>query len=95
MATIDRPERAIGLHLFNLPHIMNPVKVVVGEQTSAGAKSTAVSFVLGLEKGTVVVNDTAGGASLRLGVALGLKTIRMVERGVADPANIDTAIREG
>ena len=94
-SVLDRPERAIGLHFFNPPHIMNLVEVVVGERTSAGTKSVATSFVDGLGKETVVVNDTAGFASSRLGIALGLEAIRMVERGVADPADIDTAMREG
>jgi 3-hydroxybutyryl-CoA dehydrogenase len=42
-----------------------------------------------------VVRDSAGFASSRLGVALGLEAIRMVESGVASVEDIDTAMEEG
>jgi 3-hydroxybutyryl-CoA dehydrogenase len=43
----------------------------------------------------VVVRDAPGFASSRLGVALGLEAIRMVEEGVATAADIDTAMELG
>ena len=92
---LDRPERVVGLHFFNPPHLMDLVEVVIAEQTSAKTESFATSFVEGLEKEAVVVRDTAGFASSRLGIALGLEAIRMVESGVASPADIDAAMREG
>ena len=93
--SLDRPERAVGLHFFNPPHIMDLVEVVLAEQTDEATESFATSFVEGLDKQAVVVRDTAGFASSRLGIALGLEAIRMVESGVASPADIDTAMREG
>lgn len=93
--SLDRPERAVGLHFFNPPHIMDLVEVVLAEQTDEATESFATSFVEELDKQAVVVRDTAGFASSRLGIALGLEAIRMVESGVASPADIDTAMREG
>mgnify|MGYP000336127985 FL=1 len=92
---LDRPERAVGLHFFNPPHLMDLVEVVRAEQTSDDTERRAVSFVEGLDKEPVVVRDSAGFASSRLGVALGLEAVRMVESGVASVADIDTAMREG
>ncbi|WP_178916809.1 3-hydroxyacyl-CoA dehydrogenase family protein [Natronomonas gomsonensis] len=92
---LDSPERAIGLHFFNPPHIMDLVEIVVAEQTSSVTESTAVDYVEGLGKEAVVVRDSAGFASSRLGVALGLEAIRMVESGVASVEDIDTAMEEG
>ena len=92
---LERPERVVGLHFFNPPHIMDLVEVVIAEQTSADTEAFATSFVEGLDKEAVVVRDTAGFASSRLGLALGLEAIRMVESGVASPADIDAAMREG
>jgi 3-hydroxybutyryl-CoA dehydrogenase len=40
----------------------------------------------------VVVRDSPGFATSRLGLALGLEAIRMVEEGVASPEDIDTAM---
>lgn len=92
---LERPERVVGLHFFNPPHLMDLVEVVIAEQTSAKTESFATSFVEGLAKEAVVVRDTAGFASSRLGIALGLEAIRMVETGVASPVDIDAAMREG
>ncbi|MFC7176162.1 3-hydroxyacyl-CoA dehydrogenase family protein [Halosegnis marinus] len=94
-SALEAPERAVGLHFFNPPHIMDLVEVVVGERTSGTTEAFAVEFVEGVGKEPVVVRDSAGFASSRLGVALGLEAIRMVETGVADAADIDTAMREG
>ncbi|SFS90855.1 3-hydroxyacyl-CoA dehydrogenase family protein [Halostagnicola kamekurae] len=94
-SALERPERAIGLHFFNPPHIMDLVEIVVAEQTDDRTESFAVEYVEDLEKEAVVVRDTAGFASSRLGVATGLEAIRMVEEGVASPADIDEAMKIG
>jgi 3-hydroxybutyryl-CoA dehydrogenase len=94
-SVLESPERAVGLHFFNPPHIMDLVEVVLAEPTSAEVERFAVDYVEGLEKEAVVVHDTAGFASSRLGVALGLEAIRMVESGVAGVEDIDTAMEEG
>ena len=41
------------------------------------------------------MQDSPGFASSRLGIALGLEAIRMVEQGVASPQDIDTAMELG
>jgi 3-hydroxybutyryl-CoA dehydrogenase len=94
-SSLETPERAVGLHFFNPPHIMDLVEVVIAEQTSSAVESDAVDYVEGLGKEAVVVRDSAGFASSRLGVALGLEAIRMVETGVAGIEDIDTAMEEG
>jgi 3-hydroxybutyryl-CoA dehydrogenase len=94
-SALEAPERAVGLHFFNPPHIMDLVEVVVAEQTSGAVEARAVEYVEELGKEAVVVRDSAGFASSRLGVALGLEAIRMVESGVASVEDIDTAMEEG
>ena len=94
-SVLESPERAVGLHFFNPPHIMDLVEVVVAEQTHESVEDRAVEWVEGLGKEPVVVRDSAGFASSRLGVALGLEAIRMVESGVASVEDIDTAMEEG
>ncbi|AGB36611.1 3-hydroxyacyl-CoA dehydrogenase family protein [Natronococcus occultus] len=94
-SALERPERAVGLHFFNPPHIMDLVEIVIAEQTDDRTEEAAIEYVRGLEKEDVVVRDTAGFASSRLGVATGLEAIRMVEEGVASPADIDEAMKVG
>jgi 3-hydroxybutyryl-CoA dehydrogenase len=89
------PERGIGLHFFNPAYAMALVEVVVGEQTAPAVRDRAVSFVEGLDKTAVEVRDTPGFASSRLGVAIGVEAMRMVEGGVASAADIDAAMELG
>jgi 3-hydroxybutyryl-CoA dehydrogenase len=46
-------------------------------------------------KQLVEVRDHPGFASTRLGIALGMEAIRMVEEGVASPEDIDRAMELG
>jgi len=92
---LDRPGRALGLHFFNPVHIMGLVEVVVGERTDADTVAFAHEFVADLGKTPIEITDTPGFASSRLGVALGAEAMRMVEAGVASPADVDAAMELG
>jgi len=94
-SALDRPGKLIGLHFFNPVHIMSLVEVIVGERTSDSTRAFASDFVDSIEKTAVVVRDTPGFASSRLGVALGVEAIRMAEEGVASPQDIDNAMELG
>ncbi|WP_255191438.1 3-hydroxyacyl-CoA dehydrogenase family protein [Natronobeatus ordinarius] len=87
--------RVIGLHFFNPVHIMALVEIVVAEQTDAETLEFAHEFVEDIDKTPVEVTDSPGFASSRLGVALGVEAMRMVEEGVADPRDIDAAMELG
>jgi len=92
---LERPANLIGLHFFNPVHIMSLVEVVIGERTDDSVREFAAEFVEGIDKTPVVVRDVPGFASSRLGVALGVEAIRMVEEGVASPRDIDDAMELG
>jgi 3-hydroxybutyryl-CoA dehydrogenase len=94
-SALDRPGRAIGLHFFNPAHILPLVEVVIAEQTDSDTVTFANDFVEGIEKTAVEVTDAPGFASSRLGVSLGVEAMRMVQEGVADPRDIDTAMELG
>jgi len=88
-------DRTIGLHFFNPPPVMELVEVVRGLETSDDAVATALAVIRRLGKTPIVVNDTPGFASSRLGVALGAEAMRMLEAGVASAADIDRAMELG
>ena len=92
---LERPQRFIGLHFFNPVHLMRLVEVVRGERTSEETLRGAIAFVEALGRQAVVVKDTPGFASSRLGVLLGLEAMRMVEEGVASARDIDKAMELG
>jgi 3-hydroxybutyryl-CoA dehydrogenase len=90
-----RPEAVIGMHFFNPVHIMRLVEIVVGEKTSSETLETVKGVARKMRKEPIVVKDVPGFASSRLGVALGLEAMRMVEQGVASVQDIDTAMELG
>jgi 3-hydroxybutyryl-CoA dehydrogenase len=87
--------RMIGMHFFNPVHLMKLLEVVRHATTDESAVATAVALGERWGKTPIVVKDSPGFASSRLGLALGLEAIRMVEEGVASPADIDTAMKLG
>jgi 3-hydroxybutyryl-CoA dehydrogenase len=91
-AALADPTRFLGLHFFNPVPAMALVEVVVGAATSAPTRAAAVALVEEIGKESVLVHDAPGFASSRLGLALGLEAIRMVEAGVAAPEDIDKAM---
>lgn len=94
-AELDQPDRAIGMHFFNPVHIMEPVELVIAEQTSDETVEFSRNFADNIGKSIIEVNDSPGFATSRLGAALGNEAMRMVEEGVADPADIDRAMSLG
>jgi len=90
--TLPQPERFLGLHFFNPVPASTLIEVVVGGQTSEEAVAAARGWVAGLGKTAVVVQDAPGFASSRLGVAIALEAMRMVEEGVASAEDIDNAM---
>ena len=94
-AAVREPARLIGMHFFNPVHVMRLVEVVRHGRTPADVvdRACAIARRLGLEP--IVVQDSPGFASSRLGVVLGLEAMRMVEQGVASPEDIDKAMELG
>lgn len=94
--SLRRPERLLGLHFFNPVPASKLVEVIVASATDDAWRESAVEWVRdGLGKTPVVVADSPGFASSRLGVALGLEAIRMLESGVASAEDIDAAMSLG
>jgi 3-hydroxybutyryl-CoA dehydrogenase len=89
------PERVVGMHFFNPVHIMRLVEIVSGRETSAATVEAVRAVALRMRKEPITVQDVPGFASSRLGVALGLEAMRMLEEGVASAKDIDTAMELG
>jgi 3-hydroxybutyryl-CoA dehydrogenase len=86
-----RPSRVVGMHFFNPVHIMKLVEVVAHPQSDPDVIAAARDAAQRMGKTTILVRDTPGFASSRLG----LEAMRMVEQGVAAAADIDTAMELG
>jgi 3-hydroxybutyryl-CoA dehydrogenase len=91
----ERPQNIVGLHFFNPVHLMRLVEIVVGKATGDDTVAVVREVSRRLRKEPIVVRDVPGFASSRLGVALGLEAMRMLEQGVASAQDIDTAMELG
>lgn len=94
-AALQDSSRFLGMHFFNPVPASSLVEVVRSPSTSDATVEVVCGWVEVLDKTAIVVSDAPGFATSRLGVAIGLEAIRMVEEGVADPADIDRAMELG
>ncbi|MEW2490142.1 3-hydroxyacyl-CoA dehydrogenase family protein [Streptomyces sp. NPDC048411] len=92
---LREPGRFLGMHFFNPVPASELVEIVAAPDTSPEVVRAALGWTHALGKKDVVVKDSPGFASSRLGLALGLEAIRMVEEGVAEPEAIDDAMSLG
>lgn len=89
------PAGLVGLHFFNPVWAMQLLEIVRADDTDDESVTMALALADQLEKEPIVVRDRPGFASSRLGVALGLEAIRMLEDGVATADDIDRAMELG
>lgn len=90
--SFSHPEWVLGLHFFNPVPASKLVEIVWSERTDSQLVDKAKAWVEALGKTPIVVKDSPGFASSRLGVVIALEAIRMVEEGVASPRDIDNAM---
>ena len=93
--TVERRDRFIGMHFFNPPHVMKLIEIVRGERTSDDTVAAVRAVAETMGKLPIIVHDSPGFATSRLGVAIGLEAIRMLEEGVASAEDIDRAMELG
>lgn len=91
-ADLADPGRVVGAHFFNPVHIMQLLELIHAEHTRANVLEAMKVYGERIGKTVITVRDAPGFATSRLGVALGMEAIRMVEQGVASPEDIDTAM---
>ena len=84
-----RPDRFLGMHFFNPVPRSLLVELVTGPKTAPETVARAREWVHLLGKEEIVVRDSPGFATSRLGVAIGLEAVRMLEEGVASAEDID------
>ena len=89
---VEERDRFVGMHFFNPPHLMKLVEIVRGERTSDDTVAVVREVAVKMGKEPIIVRDTPGFASSRLGIAIGMEAIRMLEEGVASAEDIDRAM---
>lgn len=89
-------ERVIGTHFWNPPHIVPCVEVIRSPFTADEVFRTVVALMERVGKEPVrVLKDVPGFLGNRLQHALWREAISLVEKGVADPEDIDKVVKYG
>ncbi|QFU08780.1 3-hydroxybutyryl-CoA dehydrogenase [Rhodobacteraceae bacterium THAF1] len=89
---VGDPAAFLGMHFFNPVWSLKLVEIVRGAATSDAALAQAEAFTAAIGKVSAVVADAPGFATSRLDLILAIEAMRMVEDGVASPADIDRAV---
>jgi 3-hydroxybutyryl-CoA dehydrogenase/5-formyl-3-hydroxy-2-methylpyridine 4-carboxylate dehydrogenase len=95
-AAVARPERVIGMHWSNPPHIIPVIEVIAGAQTNAATVAWMVETIKGLNLLPVVVKkDVPGFVENRVLYAIMREAVDLVEQGVIDAEALDTCVSWG
>ena len=89
------PERVLGMHFFNPPHILKLLELIKTEHTSDDALAKAKAIGEQMGRDLIVINDSPGFATSRLGLIIGLEAMRMLQEGVGTAEDIDRAMELG
>lgn len=91
-----RPERVVGFHWFNPPHLMLPVEVICGEKTSEETMRATCAWAERVGRRPIrVERDVPGFLWNRLQLALIREAVHIVEQKIATPEDVDLAVQWG
>ena len=92
---VTHPERFVGMHWINPPHIIPLIEVVKGEKTEDACAATVRDLALKVGKKPVVVRDAPGFVLNRIQLAILREALHIQQEGIADPAAIDDVMTYG
>lgn len=93
-ASLEKPERFIGIHFFNPAPLMKLVEVVPAIQTGETILSKTKEVIASWGKVVVQAKDTPGFIVNKVARPFYGEALRMMEEGIADAATIDWAMKE-
>jgi 3-hydroxybutyryl-CoA dehydrogenase len=94
-ATISRPDRFAGMHFFNPVAVMALVEIVRGLQTSDATHDTVEALATKLGKTPITVRSSPGFLVNRILLPMLNEAFFVLAEGMADPADIDDAMKLG
>jgi 3-hydroxyacyl-CoA dehydrogenase / enoyl-CoA hydratase / 3-hydroxybutyryl-CoA epimerase len=80
-ASVQHPERVVGIHFFNPVHRMQLVEIVRGTKTSGATLDAALRFVKSIGKLPVLVKDSPGFLVNRILLPYMVEAIRLFTEG--------------
>lgn len=95
-AHISHPERFVGMHWSNPPHIIPMIEVIAGEATSKATVTSIQNLIRSLDLLPVTLKrDVPGFVENRVLYALLRECVDLVEKGVIDAQDLDTCVKWG
>ena len=95
-AHISHPERFIGMHWSNPPHIIPMIEVIAGDATSQATVKSIQDLIRSLDLLPVTLKrDVPGFVENRVLYALLRECVDLVEQGVIDSEDLDTCVKWG
>ncbi|MCB2229017.1 MAG: 3-hydroxyacyl-CoA dehydrogenase family protein [Desulfarculaceae bacterium] len=91
---LRHPERVLGTHFWNPPHVVPGVEVIKSPATSDEAFAAMCDLLAEVGKKPIkVLKDVPGFIGNRMQHALWREAIQLVERGIASPEDVDDVVR--
>ena len=91
--SVSHPERFLGVHWMNPAPFVPSVEVIPSALTDPSVVADVVELMRGVGKVPTVVGDSPGFVANRLQYALFREAVRLVDDGVAGPAQVDEVVR--
>ena len=91
-----RPERIIGMHWSNPPHLIPMIEVIPGERTDPGAVEALTALIRRTGHRPILIRkDVPGFVENRVLYAIMRECVDLVEKGVISPADLDACVSWG
>ena len=94
-ADLQNPERVVGMHWSNPPHMIPMIEVIPGERTTQATVDATVKLVQDFGYHAVVEREVPGFVENRILYAILRECLDLVDRGIVDAAGLDTNVRWG
>jgi 3-hydroxyacyl-CoA dehydrogenase len=94
-SVVEHPERIVGMHWSNPPHLIPMIEVIPGEQTSPETVDATCGLVRRFGYHPVVEKEVAGFVENRILYAILRECLDLVDRGIIDPEGLDLNVRWG
>jgi len=92
-ASLQKPERCVGIHFFNPAPLMKLVEVIPAIQTSETVLQKSMQTISDWKKIVAVAKDTPGFIVNRVARPFYGEALRIYEEGIADFATIDWSLK--
>jgi 3-hydroxyacyl-CoA dehydrogenase len=91
----ERPERVVGMHWSNPPHLIPMIEVVPGERTAPEVVDKTCELIRRIGYHPVVEKEVPGFVENRILYAILRECLDLVDRGIIDPQGLDLNVRWG